>query len=268
MQVKPEKQDVMDEISEISGIPRYRATVGKSVPRAFFDDLLQRYGLGPEPRMVDCARSLVFAAGLRWPLTGDSTAKPSGGGGTVTLDGLLAMLAAVSELTNHATRVPSRAKPSVEPAARETQGVPFSVARPKRTQQPEPFTKDPDVLDAAQLAHYKTLVVMSEWLRRHGLHPLRPATDQPPYYDLAWEMSDSLWVVEVKSITARNEIHQFRLGIGQVLDYVTQLEGHPVLVLSAQPSSERLVRVSARAGVALTWPSHFRDRAPRDLFTN
>ena len=51
-----------------------------------------------------------------------------------------------------------------------------------------------------------------------------------------------------------NEQRQFRLGLGQVLDYAQELNARPVLVLSAKPRNLRLLAVAARAGVLVVWP--------------
>ena len=48
--------------------------------------------------------------------------------------------------------------------------------------------------------------------QRRGLPPV-------PNFDLAWQKDRTVFVAEVKSITAENEEHQLRLGLGQVLQY-------------------------------------------------
>lgn len=42
-----------------------------------------------------------------------------------------------------------------------------------------------------------------------------------PSFDLAWMTTETVFVVEVKSTTAKNEEKQLRLGLGQVLDTST-----------------------------------------------
>jgi hypothetical protein len=51
-----------------------------------------------------------------------------------------------------------------------------------------------------------------------------PRPDEPQY-DLAWLAGDTLYVAEVKSLTAANEERQLRLGLGQVLRYTHLLAG-------------------------------------------
>jgi hypothetical protein len=112
----------------------------------------------------------------------------------------------------------------------------------------DPFTNDPDALDRATLAHGMTQNEIAEWLTESGIEPLSPSENDPPF-DIAWVYQDKLFVTEVKSITSDNEIHQIRLGIGQVLDYCQQIRGIPVLVVSEKPSLSRWKEVCAFAGV-------------------
>ena len=50
-------------------------------------------------------------------------------------------------------------------------------------------------------------------------YAVRSPVGQEPQYDLSWETPDATMVAEVKSLTARNEERQLRLGLGQVLRY-------------------------------------------------
>jgi hypothetical protein len=63
----------------------------------------------------------------------------------------------------------------------------------------------------------------------------------------------------VKSITARNEERQLRLGLGQVLRYCDLLASgnavvRSVLVTSSEPSDKRWVSLCDRLEVGLIWP--------------
>jgi hypothetical protein len=66
-------------------------------------------------------------------------------------------------------------------------------------------------------------------------------------------------VAEIKSITARNEERQLRLGLGQILRYCDLVEAggrkaRGVLVTSSEPSDERWVSLCGQLGVGLIWP--------------
>lgn len=48
-----------------------------------------------------------------------------------------------------------------------------------------------------------------------GLIPRSPSPGEPDF-DLAWQDGDTVWVAEVKSMTAQNEEQQMRLAIGPI----------------------------------------------------
>ena len=82
----------------------------------------------------------------------------------------------------------------------------------------EPFDVDPDAVDRGTRGHAQTLNALASWVRANGLEP-READVDDPQFDLAWRDEPRLCVAEVKSLTKRNEEHQLRLGIGQLLRY-------------------------------------------------
>lgn len=117
---------------------------------------------------------------------------------------------------------------------------------------------DPDVLDRGRRGHARTQNLISEWARSQGFEPLRPSAGDPAF-DVGWWEGDSFTVVEVKSITDKNETTQLRLGLGQVLDYTNQLrsagiETTPVLAIEQAPTSTRWSNVCSENGVRLVWP--------------
>jgi hypothetical protein len=114
----------------------------------------------------------------------------------------------------------------------------------------DPFTNNPDALDRATVAHRTTQNLVAEWLASCGLDALSPNADDPPF-DIAWRHGERLYIGEVKSISVDNEMHQIRLGIGQVVDYSQQLGGVPVLILSEEPLSARWRAVCISAGVTM-----------------
>lgn len=130
-----------------------------------------------------------------------------------------------------------------------------------RSATPQPFEVDPNERDRGTRAHAVTQNALAAAVRRRGCDPLRPTGE--PNYDLAWEESaGDLVVVEVKSINARNEERQLRLGLGQVLRYrhLCELRGQStraLLAVSAAPSDPRWFELCAALGVGLIWPPGF-----------
>jgi hypothetical protein len=121
---------------------------------------------------------------------------------------------------------------------------------------PEPFSVDPDERDRATRAHAATQNALAGAVRERGGTPRSPRGE--PSYDLCWDHDGVTIVAEVKSITARNEERQLRLGLGQVLRYRSLLEanGRParaLIALSGQPSDERWLELCAALDVGLVW---------------
>jgi hypothetical protein len=144
-------------------------------------------------------------------------------------------------------------KPGVTP------GVEYRAANENPTSAaPEPFDIDPNERDRATRAHAVTQNALAEAVRARGREPLSPRGE--PNYDLAWEETDGAVIVaEIKSITARNEERQLRLGLGQILRYCDLVEAggrkaRGVLVTSSEPSDERWVSLCGQLGVGLIWP--------------
>ena len=85
------KNSVIEEICWAIDIPVIKTTVGSSVPRKLFSDVLQYFGLPDNGSSIDAAELVVRKAQLEWKAEFDSRDSPSGGGGTITLDGLIAL---------------------------------------------------------------------------------------------------------------------------------------------------------------------------------
>jgi hypothetical protein len=66
--------------------------------------------------------------------------------------------------------------------------------------------------------HVETEKALAATLRELGISPLSPRASDPPF-DVGWRYGGRLFIAEVKSLTAQNEEHQLRLGLGQVLRY-------------------------------------------------
>ncbi|HEU5149144.1 MAG TPA: hypothetical protein VFU19_01535 [Iamia sp.] len=109
--------------------------------------------------------------------------------------------------------------------------------------------------------HEATVEHLDDLVRRAGRTPLY---DGVPRTDISWVSGARLVVVEVKSITRQNEIHQVRLGLGQVLDYTAAVEAAgyevvPVVATSTETSAGRWEAAFGRAGARLVAPSGFAD---------
>jgi hypothetical protein len=86
----------------------------------------------------------------------------------------------------------------------------------------DPFSVDPALAERCLRGHSDTQNELASVLSSAGIEPrrgLRPGPD----FDLAWQKDGTVFVAEVKSITAKNEEHQLRLGLGQVLRYKQRL---------------------------------------------
>ena len=91
------KQDVVNEICDLVGIDRLQVSVGSSVPASLFSAASEFVGLDNFAGGMDVrAQRVVASMGLRWlPGIHDSSTSPSGGGGTVQLEGLEQLLRAL-----------------------------------------------------------------------------------------------------------------------------------------------------------------------------
>jgi hypothetical protein len=122
---------------------------------------------------------------------------------------------------------------------------------------PEPFEVDPDERDRGTEAHAVTQNELAAIAVRRGSTPRSPCKGEPNY-DIAWEEGDTLVVVEVKSVTAKNGERQLRLALGQILRYRDLLEarGREVqcaIALSAAAPDPRWRELCERYEVGLAW---------------
>lgn len=117
---------------------------------------------------------------------------------------------------------------------------------------------DPSERDRSTQVHRSLENWLIATLRSMGIEPLDPAGD--PFFDLAWKMGATTHVCEVKS-SANSEVHQLRLGLGQVLEYQRKLERsglalvRPSLLIESEPRDPDWPDICRRHGVLLFWPS-------------
>ncbi len=417
------KNDLMAEICNLLGMPEYKTTVGSSIPRRFFSELLDHFGLPDEGDSVQAAKSLVSSANIMWKPEFDSSDSPSGGGGTITLSGLKAVRQSVSilldeqeaemsdlanlgfdpakseewtllkgqsilrrllhdryggtrqggiapsarthniflftdEISNNEhgyesdhwlndetflycgggqsgnqsltrfnyailnhkedgkklrlfspasgtttylgelevdasnpyewikgygrdgslrevimfrlKRVHSETESIIETVLDANLAVTFGSSyrladeNSREINAPEPFTTDPNLLDRALQIHSWTQNMIANWVKDNGLTPLSPGTDTCDF-DIAWDSQNGKVVCEVKSLSELNEKHQFRLGLGQVLEYAHSLGAIPILVFSRKPTYLNLVEVANSAGVRVLWPELLSKYSPDDM---
>ncbi len=84
------KQDVLDDVCKLLGVPMEPVSVGSSLPSSVFAEAARQVGV-PSGSMPEICEYIVVKAGLPWSQDFDSRASPSGGGSTVTLEGLQAL---------------------------------------------------------------------------------------------------------------------------------------------------------------------------------
>lgn len=120
---------------------------------------------------------------------------------------------------------------------------------------------DPDHAGRGLGAHNRTQNLLAEVVQGSGFRARRPKPEEPQY-DLAWETPDAVWVAEVKSLTARNELRQMHTAIGQVIDYGHRIDAgeRPVRLIIAverAPQREHWLDECAKHNIALSWPEMF-----------
>ena len=122
----------------------------------------------------------------------------------------------------------------------------------------DPFAVDPTLVERGVRGHATTQNHLAKHLRSLGIEPRSP-TAAEPNFDIAWQVGESVFVAEVKSLTARNEEKQLRLGLGQVLRYAQQLGpgAGAVLVVERQPSDASWGQLCQQLGIVLAWPEIF-----------
>jgi hypothetical protein len=416
------KADIVREICDLVSIPEYTTTSGSSIPRRFFSDLLDTFGIVDEGDSVTACKKLFGLSNVKWEVTYASENTPSGGGGTITLEGLKALRNVVTyllddiEVSQYDTESPvDIAQPEewtllrgqtilrarlhdrysgirqggIAPS-RKTKNIflftddssnnehgyerdywkddftffycgdgqtgnqkltrrnlqvlnhvqdgrklrlfspvagkvtylgeltidsekPYEFAdgigrdgKPRKVimfrlnrvlektdldaqllgiqnpinefgreyifanedsrnvAQSDFFSTDPNLLDRALQIHALTQNTVANWVLGDSLTPLSPNSTTCDF-DIAWNSDFGKVVCEVKSLSEENEVHQFRFGLGQILEYAQKLEAFPVLMFNRRPSQPELINAAKKAGVAVLWPEILSNYSPRDL---
>lgn len=414
------KDDLIAEICDLLAIETYKTTIGSSVPRRFFSDLLDYFDLPDDGDAVTACKTLISNANLNWEMEFSSEASPSGGGGTVTLSGLKVLRNSIAILLDEG-EAKSLIKLSVDPAKENewtllrgqsilrkklhltyggiqqggispsnttknvfifsddaankehgyerdywvddltfiycgdgqkgnqalnnrngtifnhiNQGRKLRLFSPVRglvtylgeliidSENPytlkdgigrdnlprtvvmfklkrvlekheslvedgtddtdinfgakykyadensrnietsEPFNSDPNLLDRALRLHSITQNTVANWILGEGLVPISP-NSKTCDFDIAWESEHGRVVCEVKSLSDTNEVHQFRLGLGQVLEYAYLTAATPVLMFSKMPNNLGLLETAQNSGVKVLWPEVLSKYTPNDL---
>lgn len=416
------KADIVREICDLVSIPEYTTTSGSSIPRRFFSDLLDTFGIADEGDSVTASKKLFELTNVNWDSSYASENTPSGGGGTITLEGLKALRNVVIYLLDDIEVSQYEVEPQLDIAqpeewtllrgqailrarlhdrysgirqggiapSRKTKNIflftddssnnehgyerdywvddftflycgdgqtgdqelsrrnlqvlnhvqdgrklrlfspvagkvtylgelsidaekPYELAdgigrdgKPRKvimfrlhrvlepnelgTQVPdsqattddfgreyifadeesrdvaesELFSADPNLLDRALQIHSLTQNTVANWVIGNSLTPHSPASTYCDF-DIAWESDFGKVVCEVKSLSDENEVHQFRLGLGQVLEYAQKLEALPVLMFSRRPTQSALIDAANKAGVVVLWPEILNNYTARDL---
>ncbi|GAA1970767.1 hypothetical protein GCM10009776_37240 [Microbacterium deminutum] len=91
------KQDVLDDVTRMLGLRRQVVSVGSSLPSDVFVAAARRVGV-PVGSMPEICEQIVRKAGHHYSASYDSRGSISGGGSTVTLEGIQAMRSALRAL--------------------------------------------------------------------------------------------------------------------------------------------------------------------------
>lgn len=91
------KQDVLNDITDTLGLPRYLVSVGSSLPSEVFSVAAGRAGVATGS-MPEVCEAIVRKSGRSYSPSFDSRDTLSGGGSTVTLEGLREMRNALIHL--------------------------------------------------------------------------------------------------------------------------------------------------------------------------
>jgi hypothetical protein len=263
---KVTKNDVLEEIARLADIKVYKTVAGSSIPRDFFTDMAELFNVSNEGDASKVLKRCLELVGASWSPLFDSSQTASGGGGTVTLQGLEAMRDAyLVFVPGESFRSDSLGTVSDD---LESGVVGYMIA-------PEIYNHDgsfaPGEIDPDKIAdgferHNKTQNLLAEYISERNCEVLSPG-QKDPKFDLFWIGQNGSYVCEVKSITDENEESQLRRAIGQVLRYQSQLRANskecfPVVVTDREVSDETWYSVFRENGMILSSAPMFNGIGP------
>lgn len=84
------KQEILDDIAAMLHLDRWHVSSGSTEPREAIIDIAVTLGVPVETdeTKIQIAAKIAMAGGQRWDRSCDSSSSPSGGGGTITHEGL------------------------------------------------------------------------------------------------------------------------------------------------------------------------------------
>lgn len=91
------KQDLLDKVCRLLRIPTEPVGVGSSLPSHVFEEAARQVGV-PSGSMPEIGERIAARAGLEWGSDCDSRGSLSGGGSTVTREGLRVLARALGRL--------------------------------------------------------------------------------------------------------------------------------------------------------------------------
>ena len=92
------KQDVLNDVTRMLGMPSRQISVGSSLPSDVFAAAATRVGVASSGSMPEVLERVVGKAGHSYHPSFDSRGSISGGGSTVTLEGIQALRTALRTL--------------------------------------------------------------------------------------------------------------------------------------------------------------------------
>jgi hypothetical protein len=208
------KDEILKEISELAGTTYYPTVRGGTVVKEFFEDMAHVFEVEDSGNKIDILKKCVNTVGHPWRPEYDSSHTASGGGGTITVKGLIAVRNALID------------KLSLEHVYQEAEIKYLGyVPAPEIYNHVGDFAPgqiDPDLLGDGYERHNKTQNNLAHFLTENGCLVSSPHNDQPRF-DILWTSHDLAFVGEVKSTNESNVESQLRTALGQVLRYKSQL---------------------------------------------
>lgn len=253
---KTTKNVILEEIAMLADIRIYTTVAGSTIPRAFFTEMAELFHVTNDGDAPKVLKRCLESVGIIWSPLFDASQSASGGGGTVTLQGLETMRDAVVDLVSRE----SFRNDSLGTVSEEIEsGIVGYLIAPETYNHEgkfEPGEIDPDKLGDGFERHNKTQNLLAEYLVERNCIVSSPASNDPKF-DLFWISQNGSYVCEVKSITSENEESQIRKAIGQVLRYQSQLrasgkECFPVVVTDREVSDQTWYSVFGENGLVLS----------------